>query len=187
MSKPLSPVLVLLSILVSSSLGFAQDPRALATQREALKKLDSWVGVWKGSGWTRFGAGNKEEFTITETVQSKLDGLVLLVEGLGKGTDAAGKELVGHQALAVVSYDDKAKQFRFRHYTAQGRFGESELKVTDGGYEWGMSPEGSPVKIRFIIKLDGKKWQETGEFSQDGTNWVQFLEMNLDKLPARGK
>jgi hypothetical protein len=178
----------LIGLVLIAGSAAAQDPKALAEQREAIKKLDNWVGEWQGTGWTLFGGGGKkQEFKVTETVQSKLDGLVLFIEGVGRGEkDAAGKEFIGHNALALVSFDDKTKTYRFKHHTAAGRHGEEELKVTDGGFEWGINdPNG--VKVRFLIKMDGKTWTETGEFSRDGTNWIKVLDMTLTKQPAKAK
>jgi hypothetical protein len=159
-----------------------QGPPPPTAEREAMKRFDNWIGTWKGTGWAMIGQGNRREFEITETVQSKVGGLALLVEGLGKGKDDAGKEFVAHNAMAVLSYDPKAKQHRFRYYTAQGMSGESELKMTEGGMEWGFRPAENGPLIRFTIKLDAKKWNETGEVSMDGgKTWLKFMEMNLEK------
>jgi hypothetical protein len=53
-------------------------------QRAETKKLDWLVGQWKGTGWIQMGPQGRKEFTQTETIQGKLDGLVLVIEGQGK-------------------------------------------------------------------------------------------------------
>src|SRR5262245_14500107 len=103
-----------------------------------MKKLDVWIGQWKGKGWAMVGPGQRREFEVNETVEKKVDGLVLLVQGLGTSKDDSGKEITAHNALAVVSYDPEKKQYRFRHYTMQGGSGEDELKPVEGGFEWGF-------------------------------------------------
>src|SRR4051794_2431812 len=56
-------------------------------QRAEMKNLDWLAGQWKGVGWIQMGPQGRKEFTQTETVQSKLDGLVLLIEGEGKSKE----------------------------------------------------------------------------------------------------
>src|SRR3974377_2170985 len=53
-------------------------------QRAEMKKLDWLVGQWKGGGWIQMAPQGRKEFTEAETVQSKLDGLVFLIDGQGK-------------------------------------------------------------------------------------------------------
>lgn len=155
------------------------QPPSNEAQREAIKKLDFWTGTWKGSGSVQFGP-QQQSSTVTETVEAKLGGAVLLVQGRGVAM-VEGKEMIVHDALAVVSYDPKSKQYRFRHYTKDGREGETELKQIDGGFQWELKQEGSPVVIRFTAKVDGKTWHEIGEFSRDGKSWQKVMEMTLTK------
>jgi hypothetical protein len=85
-----------------------------------MKKLDFLVGQWKGEGWMEFAPGQRRTFKGTEVVQSKLDGLLLAVEGLHRGrVGDKGEESIVHNAFALVSYDDKAKRYRPR--CEQGR------------------------------------------------------------------
>ena len=64
---------------ISSVAPLAQTPAS--GQRAEMKKLDWLVGQWKGAGWMQMGPQGRKEFTITETVEAKLDGLVLVIEG----------------------------------------------------------------------------------------------------------
>ena len=159
----------------------AQGPPNPSAQREAMKKLDVWAGRWKGKGWAMTGPGQRRDFEINETIEKKLDGLLMLVQGLGTSKDDSGKETVTHNALAVVSYDPDKKQYRFRHYTMKGGSGEDELKLTKEGYEWGFRNGEKGPLIRFVIKLDANHWHETGEISFDGKAWQQFLDMSLER------
>jgi len=165
-------ILVLFLAALSAS---AQNEPSTGLLRAEMSKLDKMVGQWKGSGWIQQGA-KRETFSGTETVQRKIDGLALLVEG--KFSDAKGKVI--HETLAVLSFNAKAKNYDFRTYLANGMSGEHEFKLLPDGYEWGFQlPMGN---IRYLIKTNSDVWFETGEFSKDGKTWIKFFEMKLDKV-----
>src|SRR5437870_1317462 len=93
-------------VSVSASLSPAESP--VVAQREAMKKLDFLVGEWKGEGWMEFVPDQRTTFKGTEIVQSKLDGLLLTIDGLHRGKlGGKGEEVVVHQAFGLLSYDDK--------------------------------------------------------------------------------
>jgi len=147
-------------------------------QRAEMKRLDWLAGQWKGAGWIQMGPQGRKEFTQIETVQSKLDGLVLLIEGQGKSKEDGSTV---HSALALVSYDDRAKTFRWRALTGEGRQTDTEAKVGANTMEWGLEiPQGG--RMRYTIKLNEKgEWFEVGEMTQDGQTWHKFFEMTLQR------
>src|SRR5438477_6545721 len=100
-------------LLVTAAAGSSPgQPPAPAAQREAMKKLAFLVGQWKGEGWMEFVPGQRRTFKGTEVVLSKLDGLLLTIDGLHRGqVVGTGEEVVVHNAFAVVSYDDKVKRY----------------------------------------------------------------------------
>lgn len=156
----------------------AQASAPSTIQREEMRKLEWMVGHWKGTGWIQMGQQGRHEFVQTEIIQSKLDGLVLMIEGLGRSKDV---DTVVHSALAVVSYDEQARVFRWRAFTAEGRQTDAEAKVEKGKLEWGFptSPQG---RVRFTIKVDEDgRWFEIGEMTPDGQKWHKFFEMTLDR------
>src|SRR5262245_34320645 len=108
------------------------QPPNLAVQREAMKKLEFLIGKWSGEASGVKGRGATFRVQQSEDVQYKLDGLVMLVEGTGR--DAATGN-VSFRALATISYDDAAAQYRIRAYN-DGRYLDTELKVLDKGFEW---------------------------------------------------
>jgi hypothetical protein len=151
-------------------------------QVEAMQKLAVWVGDWKGSGWASTGPGQRHEFTITEKVQPKIGGSILLIEGLGKRKNMTGAgEVVVHDALAVLSYDEKTKHYRWRAHDIRGQALDVEPQVIDGGLQWRFRDGQGGVSIRFTIRIDEKRWHEVGEVTRDGKTWQKFLEMNLDR------
>jgi len=170
--------LVGIFVFAFAAIGFAQATPHADAQRAEMKKLDGLAGQWKGSGWIQQPDGKRETFTGTETVQRKIDGLALLVEG--KFSNAEGKVI--HETLAVLAFDPRAKGYRFRTYLASGMSGEHDFKLLadGGGYEWGFQfPAGS---VRYIIKTTNDVWLETGEFSRDGKTWMKIFEMKLEKV-----
>jgi len=160
-----------------------QEPRPSPTQLEEMKKLHFLVGEWKGEGWTEFAPGQRRTSPIAESVQVKLGGMVLLVEGLGKRKDPGQQEeVVVHNALGILSYDEKAKIYRLRSYIATGQSTDAEARFTDGGFQWAFSPSPN-LSVRYTVKLTDKgEWFEIGEMSQDGKSWRQFHGMTLQKV-----
>lgn len=162
-------------VLLTGFIGVSAQESNGELQRAEVKKLESMVGKWQGSGWI-IHEGKRETFTGTETVQRKLDGLAILVEG--RFTNPEGKVI--HETLAVLDFNTKDSKYRFRTYLATGMSGEHDFKLISDGFEWGFQiPMGT---IRYTIKTANNTWLEIGEFSKDGKTWVKFFEMKLEKV-----
>ncbi len=154
-----------------------------ASAADEMKKLDFLVGEWEGEGWVQMGPGKKEYVFQYESVQTKLGGKVLLIDGLGKRKLENGSvgEVV-HEALAVVSWDDAKKVYRFEAYTVQQGNVDATLDVRENGAVWGFdTPQGGKVRYT-ITRTEKGEWNEVGEFSRDGTKWMKFFEMTLQKV-----
>jgi hypothetical protein len=153
-----------------------------------MKKLSFLAGRWKGESWTEFAPGQRSTSVGTETVESKLDGLLLVIEGVHRrkvGDKETGD--VVHHAFAVVSFDEKAKRYRFQAYTDRGNYTESEAKVADGRLEWGFRlPQVGEVRYTITVTEQGH-WTEIGEICSDGKQWRKFFEMNLERVRGDGK
>ena len=167
-------LLTVLTLLFIATTAFASDE---------MKKVDFLIGEWAGEASIQMGPGPAQRVWQTEKVVPKLGGRVLLIEGRGmRITDAkiTPSEIV-HDALAVISWDDAKKTFRFSAYTAQYGATESALDVSDGPVGvWAMDVPGG--KTRYTITLTEKgEWHEVGEFSRDGAAWMKFFEMTLKK------
>jgi len=174
-------LLVIVCIFLTVSFAFAQGESSTEPQRAEMKKLEQMIGQWKGTGWMQQGA-KRETFAGTENVQKKLNGLALLVEGrFTSKIPPTNEEKVIHETLAVLSYDVKKKGYRFSTYLANGNAGEQELKLVEGGWQWGLEfPGGS---IRYITKMSENIWFEIGEITQDGgKTWRKFFEMELQRV-----
>jgi len=152
-----------------------------AKLREEMKPFLPAVGHWRGEGWMQMGPGEPQRAVSKEKVEMRLDGLVLVVEGLhhAKLADSTAGKVV-HHALAVVSADP-AGGYRFSTFLADGRSADARGKWENGKFVW--SPPAPPGReIRYIIDWTvADRWFEIGEMSTDGTTWTKFFEMNLTR------
>jgi hypothetical protein len=80
----------------------------LETQREAMKKLGFLVGKWAGEARLLRGPTGSVELLQTEEAQYKLDGLIVVIEEIGR-TKSGCQPLL--QALGIISYDDESAVF----------------------------------------------------------------------------
>lgn len=152
--------------------------------KEKMEVFADWIGHWKGESTIQMGPGEPHKSTVDERIEFKLNGMVLMMQGVGKTADTATqKESIVHQALGILSYDQQSSEYKFRTWLGDGRATEAWFKnLTDNKYQWGFeTPRG---QVRYNISLDPEKktWYENGEFSSDGSNWHKFLEMNLVKV-----
>jgi len=166
------------ALLMTASVAGAQAPPDNGPEaRAAMKKLAFLVGNWQGDALLTMGPQPSEANQV-ETVESRLDGAVLLVEG--RGTSKVDPNMVVHHALAVISYDVAKKTYDVNAYLSTGHHVIATGKVhADGSFEWGFSSGGRTM--RYIIRLANDMWVETGEYSMDGSTWNKFIEMQLKK------
>ncbi len=177
----LAPLLAVL--LAIPSLAWAQASPTVPLQKEKMQALAHLAGTWEGEGWMQRGPGPKSTSRVTEVITPKLDGLLLVVEGLGRaetGPEGGEPEIV-HQAFGLMSYDPEKQQYRFEAFTAEGRSTITELKLSEKGFEWGF-PVGGTQRVRYTMELTPEgHWHEVGDFTPDGTTWNRFFEMTLQK------
>jgi hypothetical protein len=149
----------------------SQTPRRpdLQAQRTAMKKLSFLVGKWAGEARLLRGPGDWISVVQTEDAQYKLDGLVLVIEGVGRAT-ADSKPLL--QALGIISYDDESGIYRMRAFN-DGRFLESDVTLTEDGQgmKWGFS-------------LGQIKTSSTLRISSQG-DWTELSEITLGSQPPQ--
>ena len=174
---------VALSALLAAAAPLAAQPPAPA-HRAAMKKLDYLAGKWAGEASIVTGVDNKETIKQTEDVEYRLGGTVLLVEGKGTGKlPGQGAEGVVFNALAVISYDARAKGYKIKAYRAEGQAVDADLTLTDAGFVWGFKEPQRGTQVRYTMKRTDKgEWNEVGEFSPDGKVWHKFMEMTLTRV-----
>lgn len=151
---------------------------------EMMKRVEFLSGRWSGGGWIMLGPGQKHTFTGTETASSKLDGTILVIEGLHTIPGEAGApERVIHNALGVISFDVATKKLKFQSYLADGRSITTEADAPDNRtFIWWMKdPRGNTTRFTSHLEDNGD-WVDTGEFSMDGKEWRKFYEMRMKKV-----
>lgn len=148
----------------------------------AIEQAAFLLGRWEGTGWIRMGP-QRATFRQQETVRVAAGGTVLVVDGVGRSTDAGQNERLVHQAFGVLSWDAERKAYRWRAYRADGGELETTPEISADKFVWGFDgPNG--VKIRFTItKTPAGEWFEIGELTRPGTTEpVQFFEMTLKRV-----
>jgi hypothetical protein len=177
------PILTL-ALLLAAAPAAAQAPADhTAAAAEAMQRLAFLHGTWRGEGVTTMAPGQQERAFVLETTQPRLNGAVLVVEGLGwKGTQGAADYQVVHQALGVVSYDARRGGWAMRAYRGGG-WVDADVTVGDGELVWAFDQPGAG-RIRYTIRMDEQgRWHEVGDRSSDGRRWHRFFEMRLTREP----
>lgn len=154
-------------------------PTPSPARLEAMRRIAWLEGAWTGEGWFQAGP-RRVTVRCSETVTRKLDGLVLIVEGLHKSGEP-GSERVVHDALGVFTATDDGAGYAIHTWLANGRAGIHKGEWKDGVFVWGMeNPQQG--RIRYTIRQDAQgRWHEIGESSRDGAAWTQFFEMTLTR------
>ena len=132
----------------------------IEAQRTAMRELGFLVGEWSGKASVLREPGQFVELAQTESAQFKLDGLVLVIEGVGR-TKADGK--VALQALGLISFDDETGTYRMRAFN-DGRWLETEVKLADSGgsISWGFAL--GQFKTTTVLRInENGEWTEHGE------------------------
>jgi hypothetical protein len=156
----------------------AQAPVDPGPAIEAVKQVAFLEGNWTGEGWIQMGQGPREEFTQVETVELKVDGSILQIEGIGH-TKGENPEKV-HHALALIAFDPVGSTLIFSSFVAGRPRLDVVPEVTENGFTWGFSPPNGG-QIRYSLTVENDTWHEVGEYSPDGQSWFQFFEMRLTK------
>lgn len=171
-------LLFLLLLQASIQQVFAQRPDASARCRQEMKKLAYMAGDWKGEASIR-NQGGVMKVAQTEHIEFKLDSLVLNIEGIGR----EGDKITFH-ALANINYDVTAQAFQFKSYVKEGFSTNAYFKILEENkFEWGFDiPSGGKSRYTITLNPATKTWYEIGEYSRDGQQWYNFIEMNLKKI-----
>ncbi|MDB5233629.1 MAG: hypothetical protein JWR44_622 [Hymenobacter sp.] len=178
--KPIYTCLLWAGALLPATVSAQTAPSA----SDKIKPLLFLEGQWKGQGWIMLGPGKRSEFNQTESVERRLEGGILTIEG--RGTDLQDAKRVIHHAFATMAYDAPSSTYRMRAYKADGSYIDALATVNaNGSVSWGFDMP-KMGKVRFTMELNAKgQWHETGEFSPDGTRWFPNFEMTLDKVARK--
>ena len=173
---------LLLSLCITSvtaNLTLAQGPPKPTRKIEAMKKLSDWVGEWKGKGWIEM-QGQRSNFNSTESIKMKVGGVAILVEGVHKAK-YGDREVTVHDAMGVLTYDDKQDEYRFQTFLATGQVGNYKAELLKpGSLRWTIDdmPFGT---MQYTIDFTADSWHEVGRISRDGKEWKKMFDMQLKK------
>jgi hypothetical protein len=170
--------ILLIAYCAGAVMGQTAAKATLPNDKSKMQIFSNWIGKWSGEGSMQQGPGAPKKSNVEETIEWKLDGMIVAVEGIGRTAD----DKIVHHAFGVLSYDQLTQTYKFKTYLKDGKTADAwfEPKGNDM-FQWGFDvPSG---KIRYTITIDpeAKKWAEVGEFTQDGNVWQKFFEMNLLK------
>jgi hypothetical protein len=134
-----------------------------------MRKLSFLVGKWNGEARIFRGAGESLDLVQTEEAEFKLNGLVLMIEGIGcNPTD--GKPAL--QALGMISFDDESGTYHMRAYN-EGRYLETEVKLVENGIgmTWGFTL--GEIKTSSLMRIS-----ELGD-------WTELHKITIGSQPPR--
>lgn len=151
-------------------------PNTLAEQRAAMQKLSFLSGRWSGPATVSMGPDRTFHLVQTESVQYKLDGLVLLIQGAS--TTPGGK--IEFSALATIAYDDASCAYRIRAYN-DGHYVDTELSVVPNGFSWGFAAGPAHVVNTMHLTPAGE-WHEVAQTSFAGGASHTSVEMTLRRV-----
>jgi len=134
-----------------------------------MKKLGFLVGEWSGEACVLREPGQFVDLDQSEVAQFKLDGLVLMIEGVGRAKSDAKPML---QALGLISFDDAAGIYRMRAFN-DGRWLETEVQLIEEGQaiSWGFAL--GEISTKSILRIN-----EQGE-------WTELAELTIGTRPPQ--
>jgi hypothetical protein len=140
----------------------------LEAQRTAMKKLSFLVGTWSGEAHVLRGPGPTVQLVQSEDARYKLDGLILVIEGVGKTSEGA----TVLQAFGVISYEDDLGLYRMRAFN-DGRFLETDVTLLEEGegMSWGFAL--GEIRTKSVLRINGN-----GE-------WTEMHEINVASQPTK--
>jgi len=144
-----------------------------------MQKLAFLIGKWRGEARLLRGPNQWLDLHQTEEAQFKLDGLLLLIEGLGR-PKADGQPVL--QALGIISFDDETSTYRMRAFN-DGRFLESEVKLLDqpNAITWGFTL--GPFKTNSILRINDRgEWTELAELTINTDPPKKLLELTVHRV-----
>ena len=166
----------LLMVFVAAAV--QQPPRApdVNAQRQAMKKLGFLLGQWRGEGRMLRASGEWIEFNQTEHVEYKLDGLLMVIEGVGHAKDDGRPVL---QAYGIVSYDDATGRYHMRAFN-EGRWFETDTALSDDGrvLTWGFAT--GDIRTTSTLRLtEAGEWTEAHDIILGTQPRRRFMELTV--------
>ncbi|WP_298021723.1 hypothetical protein [uncultured Parasphingopyxis sp.] len=164
-------------LLIAAADSAVEQRGELSAPQDHMVPFAWMVGEWQGEGWMLAPNGERLSFESQEIVSSRLSGAALLVEG--RHHEPGHSDRVVHDAMAMITWDAGANEYRFRTALANGRGGNFLLQPTNEGFNWRMdTPRG---QIVYTIEHDDGVWTERGEIIEPGGRSIEIFGMTLHK------
>jgi hypothetical protein len=144
-----------------------------------MNKLAFLVGEWSGEATVLRGPGQVVDLDQSESVQFKLDGLVLMIEGVGR-SKSDGKPAL--QALGLITFDDASRAYRMRAFN-DGRWLESDIQIVEEGraISWGFSL--GEMSTKSILRIDDNgAWTEKAELTIGTRPPIPLLNLTVRRV-----
>jgi hypothetical protein len=145
-------------------------------QSARMAPLKDLIGEWTGQGWMMLPNGQRATFRSQETVSSKLGGSAVLVEGMHRD---AGTDQVVHNAMAMITWDERTKSYRFRSALSSGLNGDFPMEVSPGRFVWRVDMPGA--KMEYVAEFTADRWVEKGRRIGADGKATDVFEMILTK------
>jgi hypothetical protein len=144
-----------------------------------MKKLQFLAGEWTGEASVLRGPGQFVDLAQTESVHYKLDGLVLMIEGVGRAK-AGGQPAL--QALGLISFDDDARTYRMRAFN-DGRWLETEVELAEdkNSISWGFAI--GEFKTHTLLRInDQGEWTEFGQLTIGDRPPQKMIDLRVHRI-----
>lgn len=177
-TQSLKVVFIIIAVLFGVLLSNSLKAQNATTSQEKMKPLSGWAGQWKGEGWSMDQSRQQTEFTVEENIQWKLDGRVILAEGIGTNK-SDGK--IGFHALGTIYYNNEKKIYEIKSFVDDGNMTLATARFNDKGqFIWGFDVPGG--KIQYTITLTETTWNEKGAFVMPSGQEFPIMEMSLTRV-----
>lgn len=144
-----------------------------------MRRLHFLVGEWHGKATVLRGPGQFVEMTQTESAQLKLDGLLLMIEGVGRAR-SDGK--VWLQALGLISFDDETETYQMRAFN-DGRWLETEVKLADSGNSMSWGFQVGEFKTSTVLRInESGEWTEHGELTVGERSPQPLMDLKVRRI-----
>ena len=155
-----------------------QAPKSpnLEAQRLAMRKLGFLIGSWTGEARMARAGGETIDLLQTDEAAYKLDGLILVIEGVGRTKSTRAPVL---QAFGIISYDDVGQTYLMRAFN-DGRFLEAEIKLLEEGkgMTWGFAL--GEIKTSSLLRINERgEWTELHEIIIGSQSAKKLMEMTV--------
>lgn len=141
-----------------------------------MKEVSFLVGKWAGEACLLRGPAESVELLQTEEASYRLDGLILVIEGVGR-TKSSGQPVL--QAFGIISYDDESATYRMRAFN-DGRFLETQVKLLEEGkgMTWGF--ELGEIRTNSTLRISERgEWTEISEITIGSQPPKRLLELSV--------